>query len=469
MTIQFMGAARTVTGSKHLITTSDGFKILLDCGLFQGINTDELNQEFHFNPADVDVLVLSHAHIDHTGLVPRLVRQGFKGPILCTPSTLDLCQIMLMDSARIQVKDLERVNKRRRNRNEPELEVLYEEDDVKQALSQMKAVEYGKRTYLNPNVSFLYTDTGHLLGSAAISLTLSETDTTGKKIDKKLFFSGDIGRPDDKILRTFETFPQADYILCESTYGDKIHESEPDMKAHLLRIVEETCVQKKGKLLIPAFAVDRTQELIYALDQLASEGKLPTLPVYIDSPMSVSATTVMRHHEEDFNPEILSYIKKDGDAFDFPNLHYVSDVEQSKAINDRPGPCIIIAPSGMAEAGRIKHHIKNNIEDPSTTILFVGYASPNSLGGVLKRGDKQVNIFGERYDVNATIEIMDSLSAHGDSVEMLQFLSCQNPAAVKTLFLVHGDYDTQQVWREKLLAAGFPNVAIPDMYEKVEL
>lgn len=469
MTIQFMGAARTVTGSKHLITTADGFRILLDCGLFQGINTDELNQEFHFNPAEVDVLVLSHAHIDHTGLVPRLVRQGFSGPILCTPSTLDLCRIMLMDSARIQVKDLERVNKRRRNRNEPELEVLYEEDDVKQALSQMQAVEYGKRTYLNPNVSFLYTDTGHLLGSAAISLSIKEANSDGKVVEKRLFFSGDIGRPDDKILRTFETFPQADYILCESTYGDKVHESEPDMKAHLLRIVEETCVRKKGKLLIPAFAVDRTQELIYALDQLASEGKLPTLPVYIDSPMSVSATTVMRNHEEDFNPDILAYIKKDGDAFDFPNLHYISDVEQSKAINDRSGPCIIIAPSGMAEAGRIKHHIKNNVEDPSTTILFVGYASPNSLGGVLKRGDKQVNIFGERYDVNATVEIMDSLSAHGDSVEMLQFLSCQNPAAVKTLFLVHGDYDTQQVWREKLLAAGFPNVEIPDMYEKVEL
>lgn len=469
MTIQFMGAARTVTGSKHLITTADGFKILLDCGLFQGINTDELNQGFHFNPAEVDVLVLSHAHIDHTGLVPRLVRQGFKGPILCTPATLDLCRIMLMDSARIQVKDLERVNKRRRNRNEPELEVLYVEDDVHQALDQMQAVEYGKRTYLNPNVSFLYTDTGHLLGSAAISLSIKEASADGKTVGKKLFFSGDIGRPDDKILRTFETFPQADYIICESTYGDKVHETEPDMKAHLLRIVEETCIQKKGKLLIPAFAVDRTQELIYALDQLASEGKLPKLPVYIDSPMSVSATTVMRQHEEDFNPEILAYIKKDGDAFDFPNLHYVSDVEQSKAINGKPGPCIIIAPSGMAEAGRIKHHIKNNIEDPSTTILFVGYASPNSLGGVLKRGDKQVNIFGERYDVNATVEIMDSLSAHGDSVEMLQFLGCQNPTAVKTLFLVHGDYDTQQVWREKLLAAGFPKVEIPDMYEKVEL
>ena len=469
MTIQFMGAARTVTGSKHLITTADGFKILLDCGLFQGINTDELNQEFHFNPAEIDVLVLSHAHIDHTGLVPRLVRQGFKGPILCTPATLDLCRIMLMDSARIQVKDLERVNKRRRNRNEPELEVLYVEDDVHQALDQMQPVEYGKRTYLNPNVSFLYTDTGHLLGSAAISLSIKEANAGGKLVEKKLFFSGDIGRPDDKILRTFETFPQADYILCESTYGDKVHESEPDMKAHLLRIVEETCIQKKGKLLIPAFAVDRTQELIYALDQLASEGKLPKLPVYIDSPMSVSATTVMRQHEEDFNPEILAYIKKDGDAFDFPNLHYVSAVEDSKAINTKQGPCIIISSSGMAEAGRIKHHIKNNIENPTTTILLVGYCSPSSLGGALKRGDKRVHIFGEAYDVNARVAVMDSFSAHADYREMLEFLACQDAGQVKTLFLVHGDYDVQQTFRDKLLAAGFPDVQIPDLYASVTL
>ncbi|MEZ0607975.1 MBL fold metallo-hydrolase RNA specificity domain-containing protein [Fibrella sp. WM1] len=469
MTIQFMGAARTVTGSKHLITTSSGYTILLDCGLFQGINTDELNQHFHFDPAEVDVLILSHAHIDHTGLVPRLVRQGFKGPIYATPATIDLCQIMLMDSARIQEKDLERVNRRRQNRGEAELELLYDEADVQQALSQMQPADYGKRTYLTPDISFLYTDTGHLLGSAAISLSIKEPGADGKPTEKRVFFSGDIGRPDDKILRTFETFPQADYILCESTYGDRLHEPEPDMKAHLLRIVQETCVDNRGKLLIPAFAVDRTQELIYALDQLSSEGKLPVIPVYIDSPMSVSATRVMQDHEENFNPEILAYIQKDGDAFDFPNLHYISDVEDSKAINNRPGPCIIIAPSGMAEAGRIKHHIKNNIEDPSTTILFVGYASPNSLGGVLKRGDREVTIFGEKFEVRARIEIMDSLSAHGDANEMLQFLSCQNPAAVKTLFLVHGDYEKQLIWKDKLTAAGFQHIAIPDLYERVEL
>ena len=464
MTIQFFGAARTVTGSKHLITTANGTQILLDCGLFQGINTDELNQQFGFDPAQVDYMVLSHAHIDHTGLIPRLVRKGFAGPIYTTSSTIDLCEVMLMDSARIQEKDLERVNKRRTHRGEPELEALYDEADVTKALSQMRPVDYNTPFVICDEATGLLTDAGHLLGSASVSLTIKEN--TG---EKHLFFSGDIGRPDDKILRSPEPFPQADFIICESTYGDRLHEAEPDMKAHLLRIVQETCVEGRGKLLIPAFAVDRTQELIYALDQLSNEGRLPRLPVYIDSPMSVKATQVMRDHEEDFNPDILAYIKKDGDAFQFPNLHYVTDVEESKAINNSQEPCIIIAPSGMAEAGRIKHHIKNNIAKPNTTILMVGYASPNSLGGALKRGDKEVTIFGERYPVVARVAIMDSFSAHGDYREMLQVLSCQNPAQVKRVFLVHGDYDKQLIWKGHLEDAGFTNIEIPEMREKVTL
>ena len=464
MTIQFFGAARTVTGSKHLLTTASGTQILLDCGLFQGINTDELNQQFGFDPAQVDYMVLSHAHIDHTGLIPRLVRQGFNGPIYTTSATIDLCEVMLMDSARIQERDLERVNQRRTRRGEAELEALYDENDVQKALDQMRPVEYGKPFVICDEVTGLLTDAGHLLGSAAVSLTIRENGA-----EKHLFFSGDIGRPDDKILRSPDSFPQADYIICESTYGDRLHEAEPDMKAHLLRIVQKTCVDGQGKLIIPAFAVDRTQELIYALDQLSSEGRLPRLPVYIDSPMSVKATTIMRNHEEDFNPDILAYIKKDGDAFDFPNLHYVADVEESKAINTLEGPCIIIAPSGMAEAGRIKHHIKNNITKPTTTILLVGYASPNSLGGALKRGDSEVTIFGERYPVIAQVEIMDSFSAHGDYREMLHFLSCQDAAQVKTVFLVHGEYDKQVVWRQHLQDAGFQHIEIPEMKQKVTL
>ncbi|AKD58232.1 MBL fold metallo-hydrolase [Spirosoma radiotolerans] len=464
MTIQFFGAARTVTGSKHLITTTSGTQILLDCGLFQGIDTDELNQQFGFDPAQVDYMVLSHAHIDHTGLIPRLVRQGFQGPIYTTSSTIDLCEVMLMDSARIQERDLERVNQRRTRRGQPEIEPLYDENDVQRALNQMQAVEYDKPFVVCDGVTALLTDAGHLLGSASVSLTIREGN-----VDKKLFFSGDIGRPDDKILRSPQPFPQADYIICESTYGDRLHEAEPDMKAHLLRIVQQTCVEGRGKLIIPAFAVDRTQELIYALDQLSSEGRLPRLPVYIDSPMSVKATDVMRDHEEDFNPDILAYIKKDGDAFQFPNLHYITDVEESKAINDLKEPCIIIAPSGMAEAGRIKHHIKNNIGKASTTILLVGYASPNSLGGALKRGDKEVTIFGERYAVVAHVAIMDSFSAHGDYQEMLHFLSCQDAAKVKSLFLVHGEYDKQLIWKGHLQAAGFQHIEIPEMRQKVTL
>ncbi|GAB3793072.1 MBL fold metallo-hydrolase [Spirosoma humi] len=464
MTIQFFGAARTVTGSKHLITTTSGTQILLDCGLFQGIDTDELNQQFGFDPAQVDYMVLSHAHIDHTGLIPRLVRQGFQGPIYTTSSTIDLCEVMLMDSARIQERDLERVNQRRTRRGQAAIEPLYDEDDVKKALDQMQAVDYDKPFVICDGVTALLTDAGHLLGSASVSLTIREGE-----VEKKLFFSGDIGRPDDKILRSPQPFPQADYIICESTYGDRLHEAEPDMKAHLLRIVQQTCVEGRGKLIIPAFAVDRTQELIYALDQLSSEGRLPKLPVYIDSPMSVKATDVMRDHEEDFNPDILAYIKKDGDAFQFPNLHYVTDVEESKAINDLKEPCIIIAPSGMAEAGRIKHHIKNNIGKANTTILLVGYASPNSLGGALKRGDKEVTIFGERYAVVAQVAIMDSFSAHGDYREMLHFLSCQDAAKVKSLFLVHGDYEKQLIWKEHLQAAGFQHIEIPEMRQKVSL
>ncbi|GAB4040253.1 MBL fold metallo-hydrolase RNA specificity domain-containing protein [Spirosoma jeollabukense] len=464
MTIQFFGAARTVTGSKHLITTASGTQVLLDCGLFQGINTDELNQQFGFDPAKVDYMVLSHAHIDHTGLIPRLVRQGYKGPIYTTASTIDLCEVMLMDSARIQERDLERVNERRKRRNEPAIEALYDEKDVQQALDQMRPVDYNMPFAVCNEVTGLLTDAGHLLGSASVSLTIKENG-----VEKHLFFSGDIGRPDDKILRSPQPFPQADYIICESTYGDRLHEAEPDMKAHLLRIVQQTCVEGRGKLIIPAFAVDRTQEIIYALDQLSSEGQLPQLSVYIDSPMSVKATQVMRDHEEDFNPEILTYIKKDGDAFDFPNLHYITDVEESKAINNSQEPCIIIAPSGMAEAGRIKHHIKNNITKPNTTILMVGYASPNSLGGALKRGDKEVTIFGERYPVVAQVAIMDSFSAHGDYREMLQVLSCQDASRVQRVFLVHGEYDKQLIWRDHLQVAGFQHIEIPEMREKVTL
>ncbi len=466
MLIQFFGAARTVTGSKHLITTEKGTKILLDCGLFQGIQTDEFNQEFGFKPADVDYVILSHAHIDHSGLLPRLVRKGFKGPIYCTAATADLCRIMLLDSAHIQEKDLERINKRRKKQGRPLLEELYNAEDAAHALSLFKTVRYGQTFFLGEGneVSVILTDAAHLLGSAAVHLSIPDGGTF-----KQVTFTGDIGRPEDRILRKPEEFPQADYIICESTYGDRLHEKEIDMHAHLLRIVQETCIRRRGKLIIPAFAIDRTQELIYALDQLSSAGQLPQIPVYIDSPLAIRATAIMKEHDECFNPEILDYIEKDGDAFAFPYLNYISDVQDSIALNDRHEPCIIISASGMAEAGRIKHHIKNNIGDPNSTILLVGYASANTLAGALKRGDKQVNIFGERFDVKCRVETMDSFSGHGDYNEMIEFLSCQKPERVKEVFLVHGEYETQIAFKLKLEKAGYRKIHIPALYEGVKI
>ncbi|WP_298354182.1 MBL fold metallo-hydrolase RNA specificity domain-containing protein [Runella sp.] len=458
MKIQFFGAARRVTGSKHLITTEKGTKILLDCGMFQGINTQDLNQNFGFDPKEVDFLVLSHAHIDHSGLLPRLVRKGFKGPIYCTIPTADLCNIMLLDSAFIQQKDLERINERRKRKGEEEIELLYDENDVRQTLQLLVPVEYHQDFWLNQDeVKVRFTDTGHILGSAAVHLTIKD-----KGVEKQVTFSGDVGRLNDKILRSPEAFPQADVIICESTYGNRLHEPEPDMKAHLLRVVRDTCVTRGGKLIIPAFAIDRTQELIYALDQLANEGLLPRLKVFIDSPLAVKSTAIMRKNDEYFNPDILEYIEKDGDAFDFPNLFYVSDVEQSKAINNLKEPCVIISASGMAEAGRIKHHIKNNILDPDNTIMLVGYCSPDSLGGALKRGDAEVKIFGETFSVRARVEVMDSFSAHADYTELIQFLKCQDPRQVKTLFLVHGEYENQIAFKQKLEAEGFRNIEIPE-------
>ncbi len=466
MKLNFYGAAQEVTGSKHLLTTKNGTKILLDCGLFQGINTIEKNLHFGFNAADIDFVILSHAHIDHTGLLPRLVRLGFNGTIFCTPATKSLCEIMLLDSAKIQESDIERINKRRQKRGENLLEVLYEAEDAEKTIDLMQTVGYHQdETYeIEPGFKFSFYESGHILGSAGILIEYKEDQHT-----KKLFFTGDIGRPNDKILKSPEAFPASDYIICESTYGDKLHEPEPNMRENLLKLVHHTCVEKQGKLIIPAFSVDRTQELIYALDILESEGKLPKIPVYIDSPLSVKATLVMRKHAEEFNAEILEYISRDGDAFGFETLNYVTKVEDSKALNERKTPCVIISASGMAEAGRIKHHIANNVENPANTILIVGYCSPNSLGHQIKTKEPELKIFGETYRLNAEVAVMDSFSAHADYAEMIDYLKCQEPSKVKGLFLVHGDFDTQIVFKAKLENAGFKHVYTPQFKEGVNI
>lgn len=466
MKIEFYGAAQVVTGSKHLITTQGGTRILLDCGLFQGSDQDSnyMNRHFGFSPSSIHYVILSHAHIDHSGLLPRLVAEGFTGKIFCTPATKSLCEIMLLDSAHIQENDIKYVNKRRKKRGEELLEPLYDETDVQRTMQLMRTVRLHTDFTINDEVSFHYTDAGHILGSTAVHLNIKEGER-----DIKLTFTGDIGRAGDIILRSPEPFRQADYILCESTYGDRLHEPMGDTQRRLQEIVHDTCVVKGGKLVIPAFSVDRTQELIYQLDQLSSAGLLPQIKVFVDSPLSVKATMVMKEHEECFNPDILAYIEKDGDAFGFPNLHYISKVEDSKKINSLKEPCIIISSSGMAEAGRIKHHIANSIQNPNNTILIVGYCSPTSLGGALKRGDKEVRIFGENYPVKAQVQTMEAFSAHADYNEILDYLSCQDAKKVKKLFLVHGDLEAQESLKEKLTAKGFKKIEIPEMGEEFDI
>jgi len=465
MRISFYGAARVVTGSKHLIETESGLQVLLDCGLYQGggADSDELNRHFGFEPAQIDHVILSHGHIDHSGLLPRLVAEGFKGTIWATPATVDLCEIMLMDSAYIQENDLRYINKRRKKRGQEELEPLYTIEDAELTLTKFKAVDYRSVKFLNEEFSFSFYDSGHIIGSAGVYMEIAES--TGLET---LFFTGDIGRPGDIILRSPEAFPQANFIISESTYGDRLHDDVNKAKAQLLRAVKETCVIHRGKVIIPAFSVDRTQELIYMLDQLSSAGDLPRIEVFVDSPLSVKATKVMQDHEADFNPDILEYIKKDGDAFDFPGLHYITDVNESKALNKSEKPCIIISASGMAEAGRVKHHIANAIEHEKNCILIVGYASPSSLAGALRRGDETVKIFGDEKQVKARVEVMDAFSAHADYQEMIQYFKCQDPSKVSRLFLVHGEYDTQQAFKLKLHEEGFMDIEIPELGDTYE-
>ncbi len=460
MTITFHGAARTVTGSKHLIALENGKKLLLDCGFFQGhgADTDKLNRTFNFDPAEIDYLVLSHAHIDHSGNIPNLVKQGFKGNIYCTPATRDLAVIMLTDTAHIQESDVKYINKSRTAKGYERIEPIYTIKDVDDALDHFVSVPYRKPFKINNDIQLTFTDSGHILGAAGINLVIRENGKT-----TRIFFSGDIGRASDKILKSPEPFPQADYIICESTYGNRLHESSEKTENRLLEIILETCVERKGKIIIPAFSLGRTQEVVYALNNLKNAGKIPTLKVFVDSPLSINATTIMRMHPECFNADMIAALRSDSDPFGFDNLTYVQRAEESKKLNDLKEPCIIISASGMAEAGRIKHHIKNNISNSANTILIVGFCTAASLGGKLAAGDKEVSIFGKPYDVKARVAVMNSYSAHADYEEMLDYLSCQKRDEVKKLFLVHGEYEVQVDWREKLLKFGFKNIEIPDM------
>lgn len=465
MKIAFHGAARTVTGSKHLITLKNNNQILLDCGLFQGMGhvTDKLNDYFGFDAKKVNYLILSHAHIDHCGLLPKLVADGFNGKIFCTAATMDLGRILMMDSAKIQMQDADFSNRHLHEGEEME-EALYTDEDVTKTLSLMKIVEYEEDFEIDENIRLKFTDAGHILGSAAVHLTISEDAET-----TRITFSGDVGRYGDLLLKSPQQFDQADYILMESTYGDSLHKDLDPIEDMLLEIIKDTCEVKKGKVIIPAFAVGRTQELLYALNGLELKGKLPNVSYYVDSPLSSKATEILRSHPEVYNNGVKEILKVDHDIFGFKGLRFIESVEESKALNEDPRPCVIISASGMADAGRVKHHIRNNIGNTKNTILMVGYCEPNSLGGQLIAGKKVVEIFKDEYHVKAEIQSIKSMSAHGDYDDLLMFLSCQDPAQVKQLFLVHGEYEVQQNFATRLKDHGFKHVAIPEYHQEFEI
>ena len=464
MKIAFHGAAQTVTGSKHLITLDNGKKLLLDCGLFQGMGdqTDELNKDFGFNAGDVDYVILSHAHIDHCGLLPKLVKDGFAGKIFATPATKDLASILMEDSAGIQENDIKFVNKRLALEGLPNAQPLYTTLDALAAADRFETVEYDTWLTIDENISFSYTDAGHIIGSAAVHLRITEN---GKQT--RITFSGDVGRYRDIILKSPAPFEQADYILIESTYGNTLHEQFHPTTDALLEWIENTCLKKKGKLIMPAFSVGRTQEILYALNLLSLQNKLPAVDYYVDSPLSTKATEILKRYPQYFNESIQEVLKTDKDPFDFPGLKFTTSVDDSKRLNFIKDACVIISASGMAEAGRVKHHISNNIENSRNSILLTGYCEPHSLGGRLKNGDKEVRIFGQWHQVNAEVGQIRSMSAHGDYNDLLHFLDCQDAAKVKKVFLVHGEPDVQKDFRQKVLDKGFKNVDIPTRHQEI--
>lgn len=466
MTITFHGAARTVTGTKHIITLNDGRKILLDCGMFQGMGaeTESLNSQFGFDPKEISYLLLSHAHIDHTGLIPKLIKEGYKGNIYCTQATRDLTEILLYDSAEIQTYETDIINKKREAKGLPPYQPLYTSDDVAQSLSQTVIVEYDRWLKLADDIEILYTNTGHLVGSAAISLRIKE----GRK-KTTILFSGDVGRYRSVLLQSPVEPPPADYIILESTYGDKRHDISFNTIETLHQWINKVCVRRGGQLVIPAFSVGRTQEVLYALNQLSLEKRLPEMFYFVDSPLSQKATETIKKYTDHFNERLQQVLTIDDDPFDFPGLKYVESVEDSRKLVDYKEPCVIISASGTADAGRVRHHINSCIGTRENAVLLVGYCGNKSLGGQLLSGSKEVEIFNDPCRVVAEVGQVQGMSAHGDADDLNQFLSRQNPEKVKSIFLVHGEHSVQKSFADRLSLKGFKRVECPNQHQEYSL
>lgn len=433
--LKFCGAAGTTTGSQHLLEVN-GQRILLDCGLYQGRRHDayERNKNFLFEPSQVDAMVLSHAHIDHSGNLPNLCNQGYRGNIYCTHATRDLCSIMLADSARIQESDSNWLNKRRKKDGKEPVEPLYSPKDAEMCLRNFVSVDYERPMPIARGVSMHFIDAGHILGSAQVILDI-EDEETGKK--HRLLFSGDVGRGSNKLLRDPVAGKDIDFLIMESTYGGREHEQDTDANA-LLGTILKGALKKKGKIIIPSFAVERTQQLLYVLNELLHAGEIPEVPIFVDSPLAVNATEIFRLHPECFNQTVYDFLFEKRNPFGFENLTLIRSVSKSKELNASEQPAIIISASGMCEAGRVLHHLRNNISNPDTTILFVGYCAEQTLGWKIREGWDKVRIFGDEFEVKAHVEILDSFSGHADHSELVDYFSAMTGSRQKT-WLVHGE------------------------------
>lgn len=465
MKITFAGAAGEVTGSKHLIHFN-GKKILLDCGLFQGRRkeSNEKNRHFKFDPKEVDCVILSHAHMDHSGDLPMLVKQGFKGPIYCTHATRDLTNYMLLDSAFIQEREAEWLRKKNKNEEAEKFEPLYTTEDAQKTLELFHSVGYEQSFVVVDGMVASFYDAGHILGSALIHMILYDKET---KKHMKFCFTGDLGRRGLPLLRDPQTIPETEVLISECTYGNRLHAAIQTVEEDLAFVVNEVC-KKGGKLIIPAFALERAQEVVYHLNVLHQKNMIPKVPVYVDSPLAGNLTEVFRSHPECFDSKTYSEFIEHGDnPFGFSELTYTRSAEESKALNNKKGPMIIIAASGMCEHGRILHHLRNNIEDEKTTVLIVGYQAENTLGRYLVDGRKEVNIFGDPYAVRASIYVMDAFSGHADRSDLLDYIGRVN--GLRKIFLVHGEQAQLEAFTLALHDNGHKDVYIPFYGEEVDV
>jgi len=465
MKLKFCGAAGTTTGSQHLLE-ANGQKILLDCGLYQGRRGDayEINCCFpHFNPTDINAVVLSHAHIDHSGNMPNLTSKGFTGNIYATFATRDLCQVMLGDSARIQKSDTDWLNKKRKKKDLPPLEPLYSEVDAELCMRQFINVGYERKMIIGPGITIEFLDAGHILGSAQVVLEVEDEDDGQTK---RFLFSGDIGRGGNDILRNPVAAKDIDYVLMESTYGGREHTLGTQADESIAKLLR-AAIERGGKIIIPAFAVERTQQLLYVLHQLFEEKAIPEVPVYVDSPLAVNATEIFRLHPECFNKEIYEFLFEKRDPFGFENLTLIRSVKNSKELNARKDQAIIISASGMCEAGRILHHLRNTISDPQNTVLFVGYCAQNTLGWKIREGWDKVRIFGQEHELKAHVESIDSFSGHADHSELIDYFKAITGKKSK-VWLVHGEQSRSEIFQKALKEVHDGEVTVAELGKTVE-